>query len=312
MARDPEKDDGPAGTWQDWLSDKALRALIRGLLLLPLRPRLALMSWVFRRLLAGPAGYRARARANLAHVWPDRSEAERHAIAEAALDNAARTIIELFDLPGLRDRMAEVTPEGPGVAAVEEARAAGRPILFLTGHFGNFDAPRVCMVARGLEIGGLYRALSNPYFNRFYSASISAVSGPAFEQGRRGTMNLVRHLKSGGASLLLFDVYDSAGAAIPFLGQPAPTLTSAAEIAVKTGALVVPYFGIRNPDGVTFRAVFEAPVPTDTPEAMTRALTARLEARIEEMPGQWIWIHRRWKPKRQRKRAARAKRSAEV
>jgi len=304
--------DPPSGTRLEWLSDKVLRGVIWTLLRLPLKTRLAVMSWLFRHILAGPAGYRARALANLAHVWPEKSEEERQAITEAALDNAARTMIELFDLPSLRDRMAKVTPEGPGVDAIEAARAEGRAILFLTGHFGNFDAPRVCMVARGLEIGGLYRALSNPYFNAYYSKAISAVSGPAFEQGRRGTINLVRHLKGGGASLLLFDVYDSGGVAIPFLGQPAPTLTSAAEIALKTNALVVPYFGLRNPDGVSFRAIFEAPIPNTTPEEMTRALSARLEARIEDTPGQWIWIHRRWKPKRQLKRSKKAAKANSV
>jgi KDO2-lipid IV(A) lauroyltransferase len=106
--------------------------------------------------------------------------------------------------------------------------------------------------------------------------------------------------------VLLFDVFDGAGVPIDFLGQPAPTLTSAADIALRTGALMIPFFGLRRGDG--FACVFDTPIPHSDPEEMMRAATRALEQRIAEDPGQWFWIHRRWKPKRQaktqRKRAA--------
>ncbi len=274
--------------------------------LLPLRARLNTMSWIMRRVIAGPAGYRERARANLSHVWPDKSEGERNRIAEAAIDTAARTIIENYDVLGLRDRMRKIAPEGPGFEAAKSAQAAGKPVLFVTGHFGNHEAPRATLVAHGFEVGGLYRPMSNPYFNAHYEQNMHALSGPVFSQGRKGTMGLLRHLKNGGLAVLLYDVYDSAGLPLPFMGQPAPTLTSAAEIARKTGAVLIPFFGIRQDDGVSIRSVFEEPVPHDTPEAMMRELNARLERRIEEHPGQWFWIHRRWKPKRQARRQRKA------
>jgi len=198
--------------------------------------------------------------------------------------------------------MEQARITGPGLDAVDAARASGQPVLFVTGHYGNFEAPRAALVARGYRIGGLYRPMANPYFNAHYAANMHALSDPVFEQGRRGTMGLLKHIKAGGMGVLLFDVYDSAGVTIDFLGRPAPTLTSAAEIALRTGALLVPFFGIRNADGVTFQAVFEAPIPHGPPEVMMRAVTDRLEARIRQDPGQWFWIHRRWKPKRQEKR----------
>ena len=289
------REDKPRGGAQDWITDRMLRSLIWGLGRCPIGMRLAIMSWVMRRIVAGPVGYRDRALANLSHVWPDRSDAERDAIAEAALDNAARTIIENYDVPGLLARMGDIVPEGDGVETIERARAAGQPVLFVTGHYGNFEAARACLIARGYQIGGLYRPMSNPFFNAHYARNMHALSGPVFEQGARGTIGLIRHIKAGGMGVLLFDIYDSAGVALPFLGKPAPTLTSVADIALKTGALVVPFFGIRQADKRSFRAVFEAPIPLGDPEDMMRAITARLEAHIVEDPGQWFWIHRRWK-----------------
>ena len=299
----PDEDPAPqAGSWRDWLTDRGLRALIWLALRLPLRFRLWLMGRLVARVIAPIAGYRTRAEANLTHVWPDMPAETVRRIADAVADNAGRTMIENYGVAELRARMADAPLGGAGLAAVEEARATGRPVLFVTGHYGNFEAPRAALVARGYQIGGLYRPMSNPFFNAHYARNMHALSGPVFEQGRRGTMGLIRHIREGGMAVLLFDVYDSAGATFDFLGQPAPTLTSAAEIALKTGALLVPFFGIRGPDGVQFTCVFEAPIEHSDALTMTQEMSRRLEARIKDDPTQWFWIHRRWKPKRQRKR----------
>lgn len=299
-----DTDAAVVGSRRDRVVDAVLRAMIRGALQLPLRARLWLMGRLVARVVAPLVGYRKRALDNLAHVWPGMSDAQKRRIADAVADNAGRTMIENYDVAGLRDRMATATLSGAGLPEIEAARDAGRPVLFLTGHYGNFEAPRAALVARGYRIGGLYRPMSNPFFNAHYARNMHALSGPVFEQGRRGTMGLLRHIKDGGMGVLLFDVYDSAGVTFDFMGQPAPTLTSAADIALRTGALLVPFFGIRQPDGVSFEAVFDAPIPHGDPVEMMKAASAALEARIHADPGQWFWIHRRWKPKRQRKRAA--------
>ena len=294
----------PQGSWQDWCVDRILRGMIWGTLRLPLSVRLWVMGNLVSKVVAPLAGYRKRAIDNLTHIWPEMDAAEKREIADAVADNAGRTMIENYDVKGLLSRMKDAPIKGAGYDAVLKAKEAGQPVLFVTGHFGNFEAPRAALVARGFEIGGLYRPMKNAFFNEHYAQNMHALSGPVFEQGRRGTMGLIKHIREGGMAVLLFDVYDSAGAKIEFLGQPAPTLTSAAEIAMKTGALLVPFFGTRHEDGVSFDIEFEAPVAHGDPVAMMTEVTKRLEARIYEKPSQWFWIHRRWKPKRQRKRAA--------
>jgi KDO2-lipid IV(A) lauroyltransferase len=142
--------------------------------------------------------------------------------------------------------------------------------------------------------------MSNPFFNAHYAKNMHSLSGPVFEQGRRGTMGLFRHIKSGGMGVLLFDIYDSSGAPVDFLGQPAPTMTSAADIALKTGALLVPFFGVRKADGRSFEVIFENPIPHSDALTMTKDMTQRLEVQVARNPEQWFWIHRRWKPARQR------------
>ncbi|SMX50869.1 lysophospholipid acyltransferase family protein [Maliponia aquimaris] len=290
------------GGWEDRLADYAIRALVWMAMRLPVRTRLKLVSWIVRRLVAPVIGWPARVRANLAYVWPDLPEAEARRITDQVIDNVARAFIENYDVPEMLERGARAKLTGPGLAAVEQARAEGRPVLLVTAHYGSGECGRCAMVARGYKIGGLIRPMSNPFFNEHYVQNMRDICEPVFEQGRRGTMGLIKHIRDGGMAVLLFDVFDSAGVPIDFLGKPAPTLTSVADIALKTGALVVPYFGIRHPDRYGIDAVLEEPIAHGDPVDMMREATRRLEARIKQDPGQWMWLHRRWKPKRQEKR----------
>ena len=289
---------------QGSLAQKTTDLLLRGFIIfalaMPLGMRLWFMGMIMRRLISPLAGYKSRAIANLDYIYPNLNFFKKHQIADAVADNAGRTFIENYDVLGLKARMRDTKIHGAGFEAIKQAQASGQPVIFVTGHFGNFEAPRAALVAQGFEVGGLYRPMSNPYFNAHYAENMHSLSGPVFEQGRRGTMGLFRHIKNGGMGVLLFDIYDSNGAVVDFLGKPAPTMTSAADIALKTGALLVPFFGRRKSDGRSFEVVFEDPIPHTDPLKMTKDMTHRLEAQIKMRPEQWFWIHRRWKPRRQR------------
>ena len=117
----------------------------------------------------------------------------------------------------------------------------------------------------------------------------------AFAKGRRGNLGFVRHIAGGGMAMILFDLHDPAGVAIPFLGRPAMTATTAADLALRYDALLVPAFGIRRDDGLSFDCAIEEPIPHATAPAMMAEATARLERHVEAHPGQWFWVHRRWK-----------------
>ena len=278
-----------------FLVNLAARGLIGLALALPYAWRVALMGWLMRRVIGRFAGYRQRALENLALIWPDRPLAERQAIAEASLDNAGRTLIENYSTRPFTARAAGTEPTGPGYPALLAAREARRPVILVSGHYGNYEAARAALVARGFTIGGLYRNLSNRYFNAHYVRTMEAFGGPVFPQGRAGTAGFVRHLKEGGQLVLLFD-QDVPGAPVSdFLGHPARTATSAADLALRLKADLIPFYATRQPDGISFRVELDAPIPHDDPDVMMQAVTQSLEHRVREHPGQWFWIHRRWK-----------------
>lgn len=280
----------------DWFTDRALRLLIRRLMRRPYGRRIAGLGKITKRVIGPLSGYTRRADANLALVYPDMPVAERRALADAVVENFGRSFMEFQCHAEFTVQAAALPPVGPGLIHLKEAAESGRPVIFAGAHFGNPEAPRHALSTLGYKIGSLYRPMTNPYFNELYVGALRSLGAPCFEQGRQGTMAFVRHLKQGGMAALYFDV--AAGQDwLPFMGHPAKTALSLAEIALRVDALVIPYFGIRQPDGLTFRIEVEDPIPHTTPSEMLLALNARLEAQIARNPAQWFWVHRRWKGK---------------
>ena len=278
-----------------YLTNAFIVGLIRLALVLPYKTRIAFVAWVVQHVIGPVAGYRARALDNLSMIWPQMPQERRAEIASKCLNNVGRSFIENYSARDFPKRMAKNTPTGAGVAALEKAAEQGKPVILVTGHYGNYEAMRACLVARGYDIGGLYRNMKNPYFNAHYVQTMEAFGGPVFPQGRRGTAGFVRHLKEGGQLVLLFDQHVFGAPALDFLGQPANTALSAAELALRYDALLIPFYGIRQADGVSFDTVLEAPVPHSDAVAMTQALNDSLTARVNADPEQWFWVHRRWR-----------------
>ena len=282
------------GTKADWLADRAIRGLLSTLLRLPYETRVPMMGSALRRAIGPLTGYRKRAEENLALIYPDMSTTARRHMAEQCCDNFGRTIIENYSWQEFGNRLKETRPSGAGLDALSEAVKANQPVIFVTAHFGNHEAPRQVLTSLGHTIGGLYRPMQNAYFNDHYAKTMTSWGGPVFAQGRRGTMGFVKHLRGGGMGTLLYDV-SARGARLPFLAHSARTSLSAAEIALKLDAVVIPYFGIRRADGLSFEIEVEAPIAHSTPQQMLLNMNARLEAQIVRNPAQWFWVHRRWK-----------------
>jgi KDO2-lipid IV(A) lauroyltransferase len=137
--------------------------------------------------------------------------------------------------------------------------------------------------------------MKNPAFNAHYVRAMAQFGSPLFPRGRSGLGGMVRHLKSGGMLGMLIDQAMQHGEMLSFLGKPARTALSAAELALKYDALLVPSYGIRQPDGLSFRIIVEPPIPVTDARRMTQALNDSLSALVRRHPDQWFWIHRRWK-----------------
>ncbi len=263
--------------------------------------RVAFGGWLVSRLMGPALGYRRRVMANLNLVFPDMPMAEKRQLCTRALDSMGRSLTELFSPGDLAKVARNAQISGPGRAALQEAHEHGRPVVLVSGHFGNYDVWRYALVQQGFEVGALYREMNFTRFNTFYVENIGAIGAPLFPRGRRGLGEMLRHLRAGKQVGILIDQHMGAGAVIQFLGHPAATALSAAEMALKNDALFIPVYAVRRPDGLSFDILVEDPVAPSDALQMTEAATRSLEAQIMAHPEQWLWTHRRWKTGRSRK-----------
>lgn len=269
--------------------------MIRTLLALPLARRIRLAGWFGRVVLGRVLGGWKRVARGVRRIRPDLPESEVERIARAVPGNLARLIIEVLSARDMAPLLAGAPIEGPGLRALEEAHRQGRPALLVSGHFGNYDAVRLALLARGLGVGGFYKEFSTPAANQLYLDAVSDSGQPVFANTFRGQKELLRFLRKGGMIGILIDLDRENGVMLDFMGQPTRTVLSVAEMALRHNALLVPAYGIRTDTAPGFRIVIEAPVPPGDPAVMTQALNDSFAARVRAHPEQWVWWHNRHK-----------------
>ena len=280
-------------TLRDRINNAAARTILGGALLLPYRVRVPLVGWLVANVVAPLAGWRKRIRANLALALPDLPPREVDHIVRTVPNNVGRTLIEIYSGEGFIERIRSAPVEGPGTAALEAAR--GKPLVLVTAHMGNYDAVRGKFARTGYPMGALFRPMDNPLFHAHYLKAISTIAEPVFPTDGRGIAGLVRHLKDGGTIGIVADVAARKAPVLKFFGQPAHTPLSAAEWAVKYDAPIIPVFGLRNDDGMSFRLFVAQPIPHGPPKEMMQRYNDVVEEIVREYPDQWFWIHNRWK-----------------
>ena len=281
---------------RDRLANGAFLAVMGVARLLPYERRIPAVGWFFSRVLAPIAGWRKRIRDNLALARPDLTEGEVEEIVRAVPDNAGRSLAEIYSGSAFTDRIRESNPmEGPGVPALEAAFKTNRPVILACAHFGNYDAMRAALAARGWPVGALYRPMNNQAFNAHYIPAMRAIAEPIFPRGRAGLTAMIRFLRGGGWMALGFDQYQRDGAELRFFDLPTRTVLTPADLAIRHDALIVHIAGIRQPDGLSFKVHVGAPLEHGAPADMMQALNDDLEALVRRHMDQWFWIHRRWK-----------------
>lgn len=280
-----------AASWLAWLPQAALLGVARAL---PPRARLGFAGWFARTAVDLVPKLRAPVEGNLRLIFPEMDAAERRRIRRGMADSFGRTMIEVMTRRDFQARADWTGPTGPGWDALQAARAAGKGALLVSGHFGQWEAVRGALMAKGISSGALIRPVKNPYLNRDYLACVEAGGLPVVGRDGGGLRDLVRHVRGGGVMAILADQYTKRGAEIVFLGRPAPTGTFVAELARKYHLPMIPVYGTRGPDGIHVTVEFEAPIAPGSAEDMTQAAADSLAARIRADPEQYFWLHRRW------------------
>ena len=260
----------------------------------------AIGGWIGRNLLYR-LGTTNRGRDNLKRAYPEKSDAEVEAILVEMWDNLGRTVAEYAHLDKLKLHGDDPRLSVTGTQYSEAAIAAGKGLIFVSGHFANWEVMPFTATGLGYESGEVYRPLNNPYVDRWMVEQRIA-NGPKQQiaKGPQGTRRIFSMLRGGKCILLLADQKTNEGLPAPFFGRDAMTTPAPAALALKLGSTILPASNERL-GGARFRMKIYPPVeytPTGDHDTdihqLTIKITEAVERMVRERPSQWLWIHRRW------------------
>ncbi len=296
--------------WRYWVSDSIQGGLIYAVYgvfrCLPLDWSSAFWGWLMR--LIGPRlSAHARADANLAACFPDKTPAERHRILLGMWGNLGRVMGEYPHNEKLWHNLARIDldlPEGMTPEAY-----ADRPVIFFSAHIGNWEIAAACAHVYGFPVSLVFRAPNNRFADRLIRSIRSRYTVAEVPKGPEGVRAAMKTMRQRGTMAILIDQKMNDGIAVPLFGRPAMTSPAIAQFALKHKAVLFPSRVIRV-KGAHFRMCVEPALEVvrtgddakDAYDIMVK-VHAILERWITEHPEQWLWVHARWpdSPRRRKK-----------
>ncbi len=197
------------------------------------------------------------------------------------------------------------------------ALCSGRPVMLVSGHFGNWEAAIATFGVFGFPMGIVARTLDNPYLDKWFRAFRESTGHLMIDKDGGGP-EMVRRLEQKRHLALLGD-QDAGrrGVFVPFFGRPASTYKSIALLALQHDALILVGCATRLPDRpehlwVKFELNCEEVIDpreltsSDPILELTERYSAALERAVRRSPEQYFWVHRRWKNAPEPRRAKKA------
>ncbi len=185
-----------------------------------------------------------------------------------------------------------------GKEILDDVIKSGKPAIFVSGHFSNFELMSLYMTKSGLKLATIYRPLNNFFLNPFMEyLRKKFVCKNQIKKGINGVREAIDFVKKNYSIALMIDQRVSEGEKINFFGKPALTTTLPAQLAIKYNLPIISVFIKREKDNSFTIKFLKKIVHTDFKDKSE--LTLRLNQIIEKMitknPYEWIWTHDRWK-----------------
>jgi len=244
---------------------------------------------------------------NLALAFPDKTEAERAVILRGVFTSLGRQLAELCLFPKYTLENVEQVVVYDGLENYDRAYARGKGVLFLTAHFGAWELSAFAHSLHGHWLHVVMRPMDNQYLDRLIQ-SYRTMHGNKTVGKDDFVRGLLAAMKAGEVVGILMDtnMTPPQGVFVDFFGIPACTASGLARIALRTDAAVVPGFTIWDQALGKYRLRFDPAVElvrTGDLEvdivANTQRFTKVIEDYVRKYPEQWLWVHRRWKTRRE-------------
>ena len=214
--------------------------------------------------------------------------------------NYGKTFVEYLYLKKFKNEDSHIKIKGEEI--LNSIKKNNKPVIFISGHFANFELMSQELTKKKINLATIYRPLNNFFLNPFMEyLRKKYICKNQIKKGLGGVKDSIACIKKKISIALMIDQRVSEGKKLPFFDHEAFTTTMPAQIALKFNLDIVPiYIARKNND--SFEMEVYKPIKiskSDNTEINKLNISLKLNKILEEMiskdPGQWIWTHNRWK-----------------
>ena len=235
---------------------------------------------------------------NIKKAFPLINSNELKRINSAMWNNYGRVFAEYMFIKNFRKNYFDSHVIVNGKKTLKEIKNSKKPVIFISGHFGNFELMAMALEKSGINLSAIYRPLNNYYLNIIMERiRTNYICKHQIKKGVSGLREIVKLNKKGYSTALMIDQRVSQGIKSNFFNQKAYTTTIPAQLYKKYGFEIVPVF-LKRIKNINFEISISEPIKfskNTSVEDITLKLNRILEKMILSNPEQWIWTHNRWK-----------------
>ena len=236
---------------------------------------------------------------NLSIAFPNFDENEKKQILKSMWINYGRIFAEYMFIKNFRQgSIGERNINIENQYILENVKKDSKPVIFISGHFNNFELMAMQIEKLGIDLAAVYRPLNNKFLNPLMeSIRKKYICKKQIKKGISGTKELLLNFKKGTSIALMIDQRVSEGIRVDLFSKKALTTTIPAQFIKKFEAKIIPVH-IERINIEKFNITFQDPIKfskESSVESITSKLNNLLEEMIKKNPSQWIWSHNRWK-----------------
>ena len=212
--------------------------------------------------------------------------------------NYGRILAEYPYVSSFRRKKLEKYIDIEGIENLEKIKKIGKPVVFISGHFSNFELMALIIEREGIELSAVYRPLNNKFLNVIMEyIRKKYICKNQIKKGLRGVKEALSYFKNGKSLAIMIDQRVSEGIGSKFFGKEAFTTTIPAQFVKKFDCIIQPVH-IERINDFYFKIYFDSHLrfgKNQDLKFITDKLNLWLEGKIIKNPDQWIWTHDRWK-----------------
>ena len=237
-------------------------------------------------------------KSNILRAFPNLETNEIQKITNMMWNNYGRILSEYMFMKKFRQSKLNYNITVIGQEILDKIKNGGEQVIFISGHFNNFELMAMQIEKSGINLAAIYRPLNNIFVNIIMERiRKNYICKNQIKKGQSGIRELLSLFHKGHSVALMIDQRLSEGIKSKFFGEEAYTTTIPAQFVKKFDCKIVPIY-IERTDGINFKMKIFEPIKYDkniSTEKITLDLNSWLEKMILNNPGQWIWSHDRWK-----------------